>query len=484
MKIAVLGASGYIGGRLIPELLTAGHSVVALSRDPAKLEEYPWRAEVEIRRADLLDPASLPPAIAGCDAVYYLVHSLGERGFDQREAAAARHLADATAASDVGQIVYLGGLGDGDLSRHLRSRQEVGRILADGPVPVTELRAAVIIGSGSLSFEMIRYLAEVLPVMTTPKWVQTRCQPLAIADVLAYLIGVLGRPEAYDRILEVGGADVLTYEGMMQGYAQEAGLRRRLIISIPFLPLELSAWWVQFVTPLSGDIARQLVSSLQTEVVADTAEIERLLPSVRPVGYRTAISRAIRSTQGADVPTRWTPTSWDPSDPLPSDPDYAFGTIFTDVREVETTASPEDVAWAFMGVGGGRGYYSAAWAWKIRGLIDQLFGGAGLRRGRRHPDQLRPGEALDFWRVVGIDPGRALRLRAEMSVPGKAWLEWEVSPTASGSKLVQTATYVPRGLWGRLYWFAMTPFHAIVFPQMVRGIASAAEMRLTSDQPA
>lgn len=475
MQVVVFGASGYVGGRLILALLEAGHTVRAITRSEASLRDYPWRAQVEVIEADILAPETLARAIEGCDAAYYLVHSMGRDDFESLDRTAAENFVAAASGSTLKRIVYLGGLGSGELSPHLESRQEVGRILAGGSVPVTEFRAAVVIGSGSLSFEMTRYLTEVLPVMVTPSWVTTKVQPIAIRDVLAYLVAALDVPESAGRIIEVGGEDVLTYEETMQGYARAAGLRRRLILRVPVLTLGLSARWVGLVTPLSNAVAAQLIESLKHEVVV-TDNVARELFEFKPIGYAEAVMRAIERTRGADIPTRWTRGTWQPADPLPSDPSHAFGTVLSDRRELESSASSDELARAFMQVGGAKGYYSLDWAWRIRGLVDSLFGGVGLRRGRRDPNTVGIGEPLDFWRVVKVEPGRSLELKAEMRLPGEAWLSWEVeSDPSAGSRLVQTAWFSPRGLFGRLYWFAMFPFHALIFPRMIRGIVAAAE---------
>ncbi len=481
MNVVVFGASGYVGGRLIPVLLERGHRVRAVSRSPMSLADHPWRDRVEVVQADLLDAPAVSAAIEGMDVAYYLVHSMERPDFEDVDRAAAATFARCATESDLARIVYLGGLGRGDLSPHLASRQEVGRILASGPVPVTEFRAAVIIGSGSLSFEMTRYLTEVLPMMVAPRWVETRCQPIAIRDVLAYLAGALDYPETSGRVIEIGGPDVLSYAEMMQRYARVAGLRRRIIIRVPLLSLGLSARWIGLVTPLSNSVAAHLVDSLRHEVVV-TDDSADLIPVERS-GYDEAVRWALERTRGDDVPTRWGRGSPSPAEPLPSDPEHARGTLFRDRRVVESAAGPEDVAWAFMRIGGTTGYYSADWAWRIRGAVDTLFGGAGLRRGRRHPERVAVGEPLDFWRVVGTEPGRSLELKAEMLVPGEAWLTWNVEPLESGgSQLSQTAWFVPRGLFGRLYWYALLPFHALVFPQMARGIVTAAERRTRSSE--
>lgn len=478
-RVVVLGASGYVGGRLVTRLLDEGHQVVATSRDPAKLAAMPWADQVEIRGVDLLDERTVRDAIAGCDSAYYLVHAMGAGdGFAARDRTAALNLVAASHDSGLEQIIYLSGLGDehAELSEHLASRQEVGQILAAGTVPVTELRAAIVIGSGSLSFEMLRYLTEVLPVMITPRWVRTRCQPIAIADVLHYLVAVLGRSDAMNRVLEIGGPDVLTYEEMIRAYAKVAGLKARTIIPVPVLSPGLSGRWIGLVTPLSAVTSEELVQSLKNEVIVRDRPISDIIEH-EPLGFEESVRRALDRIQTSQVPTRWSPEDWAPAQPLPSDPEYASGTVLSDVRRMDSCATAEDLYWAFARVGGATGYYSAQWAWQIRGLIDQVLGGAGLRRGRRHPEEVRQGEPLDFWRVVDVRPNRHLTLKAEMKVPGEAWLEWDIEEHDNRYTLVQRATFVPRGLFGRVYWYVLLPFHGFVFPQMARGIVSAAEER-------
>ncbi len=474
MNIVVFGASGYVGGRLIPALLARGHRVRAVTRSPASLDDHPWRDEVEVMSADLLDVETLPAVVDGMDAAYYMVHSMERDDFEEIDRSAAENFVAAASGSTLQRVIYLGGLGRGDLSPHLASRQQVGEILASGSVPVTEFRAAVIIGSGSLSFEMTRYLTEVLPVMVTPRWVQTKCQPIAIADVLEYLAAALEHPDTTGQVIEIGGPDVLTYEQMMRRYAAVAGLKRRLIIRVPVLSLGLSARWVGLVTPISNDVAVHLVDSLKHEVVVTDDKADRLMPKPT-IGYDDAVRRAIERTHGESVPTRWARGSWQPADPLPSDPDHAYGTILRDRRVVRSSAPAPAVAAAFIGVGGARGYYTSDWAWRLRGLIDQVFGGIGLRRGRRDPDRVSVGEPLDFWRVVRVEPGSSLDLKAEMLLPGEAWLGWKVESAGGGSTLTQTAWFVPRGLLGRVYWFVLWPFHAVIFPRMAKGIVAAAE---------
>lgn len=517
LSVLVIGATGYIGGRLVPELLAAGHRVRCLARTPAKLADRAWHDDVEVVAGDVLDADSLAGTFDGIDVVHYLVHSMdGQGDFRDRDRRAAANVQEACAAAEVSQIVYLGGLGspDDNLSSHLQSRHEVGQVLADGPVPVTELRAAVIIGSGSASFEMLRHLTEVLPVMVTPRWVQTRCQPIAVRDILAYLVGVTGHPDARGRVLEVGGPDVLTYWEMMQLYAEVAGLRPRMVVQVPLLTPGLSSRWVGLVTPLPVGLARPLVDSLVNEVVVTDDAIGSIVPR-RPMTMREAFEAALRRIQDLEVTTTWAgadlsgaarraaagqPGSPEPvatpfdgtgspssasqpvaaADPSPSDPPWAGGTVLSDERTVTSSASPEAVFATLEGLGGARGWYSAGWLWRIRGWMDSAVGGIGLRRGRRHPDHLAVGDALDFWRVEVLDRPHWLRLRAEMRLPGEAWLEFRVTAEGSGSRLEQRARFVPRGLWGRVYWWVLVPFHGLIFPQMARRIAAAAESRPTS----
>jgi uncharacterized protein YbjT (DUF2867 family) len=434
---------------------------------------------VEIVVADVLEPGTLPAALDRCDTAFYLIHSMdgGSEDFDQRDRAAARNFAGAAAASGLDRIVYLGGLGGGDdLSKHLSSRQSVGELLAQGETPVTELRAGVIIGSGSVSFEMLRYLTEVLPIMVTPRWVETMCQPIAVGDALETLVRALTTPDRDDHIYEIGGPEQLSYEQMMQIYAEVAGLPRRRIIRVPVLSPTLSSHWVGLVTPVPPGVAKPLVDSLRNEVtVSDNRFAEEAVDGLTP--YRQAVAKALQRSEDLEVQTRWSDAASSPAMPYPDDPEWSGGTELTDVKTRLSTASPEDVYWAFTRIGGPTGYYTMNWAWGVRGLIDTLFGGVGLRRGRRHPEQLRTGEALDFWRVVDVDPGRGVRLFAEMRTPGDAWLSFEVEAAPTGSELTQTALFRPRGLLGRIYWWAMLPFHLAIFGRMASRIVKAAEER-------
>lgn len=479
MKILVTGATGYIGGRLVPQLLEAGHQVRCMVRQPGRLDLHPWHEQVEVVVADALEPDSLGPALEGCDGAVYLIHSMeGSGDFAAKDREAARNFSRAADQAGVRRLVYLGGLGrsDEDLSTHLESRHEVGRILASGSTSAIEVRAAVIIGSGSVSFEMLRHLTEVLPAMVTPTWVRTRCQPIAVRDILTILVRALEDPDPGDCIWEVGGPDVLTYEEMMQVYADEAGLPRRWIIRVPVLSPRLSSRWVGLVTPLPVGVARPLIDSLVHEVVVDDDRTPAILGR-SPMPYREAVRAALHRSEHGDVETRWSDAVHRPAAPLPTDPEWAGATWLRDVQTVETEAGADDLYWAVSRLGGDVGYYTADWAWRIRGLLDTLVGGVGLRRGRRHPVHLRPGEALDFWRVADVRPGRRLLLVAEMRLPGEAWLEFEIEDRGDRRLLRQTAHFAPRGLLGRLYWYALLPFHVMVFGPMSRRIAQVAAER-------
>ncbi len=487
-RALVTGATGYIGGRLVPELLAAGFDVRVLARSPDRLRDRPWAGDIEILAGDATDPGAVSAAMENVDVAYYLLHSLVEGdGFDQLEASMAQTFADAASSADIGRIVYLGGLTpptlrDGaasgvPLSAHLSSRLRVGEILRACGVPTAELRAAVIIGSGSASFEMLRYLTERLPAMVTPKWVRNRIQPIAIRDVLRYLVAAADLPADVNRAFDIGGPDVLTYADMMQRYASVAELRRRVIVPIPVLSPTLSSHWVGLVTPVPRAIARPLVASLKHEVFCREHDIARYIPDPEDglIGFDRAVEFALRRIKDADVATRWSNASvlGASSDPLPSDPDWAGGSLYTDERERATSASPGAVWRVIEGIGGDRGWYSFPLAWEVRGLMDRAIGGVGVRRGRRDPDRLMVGESLDFWRVEERIPGELLRLRAEMRLPGQAWLEMSIDQNPTTYH--QRAIFHPRGLWGHAYWWMVAPFHGIVFGSMVRNIVRTAE---------
>jgi uncharacterized protein YbjT (DUF2867 family) len=485
MRCLVTGATGYVGGRLVPRLLAAGHEVRCLTRDPQRLRDVPWAAQVEIVKGDVTEP--LGTALDGVDVVYYLVHSLGRGDFEDIDRASAANVAAAARDAGIGRIVYLGGPEAGS-SAHLRSRTEVAQILLDSGVPTVVLRAAVIIGSGSASFEMLRYLTERLPVMVTPRWVRNRIQPIAIRDVLRYLVAAADAfPAGANRAFDIGGPDVLTYAEMMHRYARAAGLRRRVILPVRPLTPKLSALWVGLITPVPNAIARPLVASLVHEAVANERDIAEFVPDPPDglTGIDDALRLALRKIRDADVETRWSTATWQsaPSEPLPTDPTWSGGTVYTDYRQ-QSVDAPAGQLWRVIeAVGGEHGWYSFPLAWSVRGWLDRLVGGVGLRRGRRDPHRLHVGEALDFWRVEEIVPGELLRLRAEMRLPGKAWLEMRAEPLDDRhGRYHQRAVFLPRGLAGHAYWAAVWPFHAVVFGGMARNIARAAE-RPTRERP-
>ncbi|MGA4803421.1 SDR family oxidoreductase [Streptomyces lavendulocolor] len=482
----VTGASGYIGGRLVPELLAAGHRVRCLARSPGKLRDHPWADRVEVAKGDVTDEESVRAAMRGVDVAYYLVHALGSgRGFEETDRTAARIFGRRAREAGVRRIVYLGGLTpegvpESELSPHLRSRAEVGRILLDSGVPTTVLRAAVVLGSGSASFEMLRYLTERLPVMITPSWVRTRIQPIAVRDVLRYLVGSAGMPPDVNRTFDIGGPDILTYRDLMRQYATVAGLPRRIILPVPVLTPNLSSHWVGLVTPVPPAIARPLAESLRYEVVCREHDIADHVPDPpgHPIGCEEALALALRRVREAQVTTRWSSASVPgaPSDPLPTDPDWAGGSLYTDRRDRPVDASAEALWRVIEGIGGENGWYSFPLAWAVRGWLDRLVGGVGLRRGRRDAHRLRVGDSLDFWRVEEIQRGRLLRLRAEMRLPGLAWLEMYAEEDGEGrSRYRQRALFHPRGLVGHAYWWSVSPFHAIVFGGMARNITRAAQ---------
>ncbi|MEU5783986.1 SDR family oxidoreductase [Micromonospora lupini] len=484
MRCLVTGATGYIGGRLTPLLLADGHTVRCLARKAVRLRDVPWASAAEIVEGDLSRPETLPAAFADVDVAYFLVHSLGRSDFEAADRAAATNFAAAARAAGVRRIVYLGGpepASDAEVpSPHLRSRAEVGRILLASGVPTAVLRAAVIIGSGSASFEMLRYLTERLPAMITPRWVRNRIQPIAVRDVLRYLAGCTTLPAEVSRGFDIGGPDVLTFREMMQRYARVAGLRRRIIVPVRPLTPSLSSHWVGLITPVPNAIARPLVESLIHEAVAHEHDIARYVPDPPGglTGFDDAVALALAKVRDAQVETRWSTASGPdaPAEPLPTDPDWSGGTAYTDVRERTVDASPAALWRVIEGVGGEHGWYSFPLAWSVRGWMDRLVGGVGLRRGRRDPHRLQVGEALDFWRVEEIVPGELLRLRAEMRLPGRAWLEMRALPVDGGrSRYQQRAVFLPRGLAGHAYWGSVAPFHAVVFGGMARNIARNAE---------
>lgn len=483
-RVLVTGATGYIGGRLVPRLLAEGYDVSVFVRSPQKLVDVPWARDVTIFEGDLDDSASVAKACRDVDVFYYLVHSMGSPGdFRRVEARAAANVAKSAAAERVKRLVYLGGLHptDHELSPHLASRREVGKILMASGVPTVVLQAGVVIGSGSTSFEMIRHLTDVLPYMPAPKWVRNFIQPIAVRDVLHYLIQAAQVSPEVNRAFDIGGPDVLRYGQMMNGYALEAGLGQRRIASLPVLTPWLASQWVNLVTPIPRRLAVPIIASLQFDCVVNEHDIDEVIPPPPEglTGYRKSVRLALARIGAGDVETTWQNSSvlGAPSDSLPSDPDWAGRTVFTDLRERRTSASAAHLWEVIEGIGGQNGWYSFPLAWALRGWVDKLVGGVGLRRGRRHPQRLQTGEALDFWRVEKLVPGKLLVLRAEMRLPGLAWLEMRVTPMGEGALYRQRAVYFPRGLSGRLYWLAILPFHGIIFNGMANRIISSAVSR-------
>lgn len=478
--VLVTGGTGYVGGRLIPRLLDAGYSVRCLVRSTGKLRDRPWFSHplLEIVQGDLSSESELARNIEGCSAAYYLIHSMVSAGTDYaaRDRQMATRFAVAAEQAGLARIIYLGGLGElGEgLSEHLKSRREVESALASGRTPLTVLRAAMIIGAGSASFEVLRYLVERLPVMITPRWVHTESQPISITNVLGYLVDCLRVPETAGRVLDIGGADVMSYHRIMEVMAELRGLPRRWVIPVPVLTPRLSSLWIHLVTPIDRRIARPLAEGLRNRVVCRNDGARHLMPQ-QLLGVRESIAAALTKLDELDVETIWSGAG-----EVPGDPDWSGGTVFEDTRAVDVSATPAAVFAAICKVGGGNGWYAADWLWRVRGALDRLIGGPGLRRGRRDPTRLQYGEALDFWRVIAIEPDRLLRLRAEMKLPGEAVLEFDVDPRpGAGAEVVtrlrQTAHFRPRGLLGLMYWYLVLPLHGIVFRGMLQGIRRAAE---------
>jgi len=487
--VLVTGATGYIGGRLVPSLLDKGYRVRVLVRDPSRIKDKVWAGQVEVAVGDATNPDAVQKALSGVHVAYYLLHSLSpDPSFESEEAKVAEIFAQAARTQRVERIIYLGGLGSQEsdaLSPHLRSRHRVGDILQASGVPTIELRAAVIIGSGSASFEMLRYLAERLPVMTTPKWVHTKIQPIAVRDVLNYLVTSAELPAEVSRAFDIGGPDILTYADMMRRYAQAAGLPKPKIIPVPVLSPGLSSHWVGFITPVPASIARPLVESLRHEVICQETDIKSYIPD--PVEgllpFEEASRLAVLKVKDAEVETSWSGASTPraPSDPWPGDPAWTGGSLYKDERTKIVDASEGQVWEIIESIGGDNGWYSWPTAWRTRGFLDRMVGGVGLRRGRRNPQHLETGDALDFWRVEEIREKKLLRLRAEMRLPGQAWLEFILSPAGVGkTEIKQRALFHPRGLAGHAYWAAILPFHSHVFGPMLENIGKAAENKAHS----
>ena len=477
--ILVTGATGYVGGRLTPMLLTEGFRVRVLVRSASKLNGTSWENEVDVLEGDAFDTTSLAQALNGVSVAFYLLHSISSgSNFDDLEAEMATKFALAAKNAGVSRIVYLGGIAnDRELSKHLRSRQVVGEVLASAGVPVIELRAGVIIGSGSASFEMLRYLTEHLPVMVTPKWIDNQTQPIAIINILHFLVEAARAPSDVYGVFDVGGTELVTYRSMMASFAKVSGLRRRIIVKVPLLTPRISSMWVGLVTPVPSSIARPLIDSLINKVVVDkNKSVLKVLPPPQGgiLSFEDAIGLALEST---NVPTRWTDASlpWLPWSVTPTDPSWAGGSLFVDERTRTTTATEEQIWKVLSSIGGSTGWFGLDWAWRLRGRLDSMLGGVGMRRGRRDQVVLRVGDYVDFWRVASIEPGVSLVLRAEMKMPGQAWLEFRLHAALQGITVTQRAIFRPRGLAGITYWWVLLPFHALIFPRMLRNVLATAE---------
>jgi len=484
-KILVTGASGYVGGRLVTALLADGADVRVFVRDANKAQSHSWANQVEIATGNASDFESTKAALTGVHTAFYLLHSINlGPNFDEIESAMARNFAKAAQSCGVSQIVYLGGINnDEKTSKHLTSRANTGKELATTSVPVLELRAGIIIGSGSASFEMLRHLTHRLPVMTTPKWVSNKTHPIAIRDVLWYLRNCAKLEKPVGGVFDIGGPEVLTYADMMQKFAKLSGLRKRLIIKVPVLTPKLSSLWIGFVTPVPTSLARPLVGSLISEVVADPKKsIDKLIPKPAEglIDVDGAVKLALSNVSSNTVSTRWSdatlPTA--PWQKAQSDPEWAGEMLLKDKKVRTTDASIKSLWEAIEEIGGENGWYGSDFLWYLRGLLDRMIGGVGLRRGRRDPIHLRVGDSLDFWRVESLVPEQSLKLYAEMILPGKAWLEFRISKLPNGkSEVVQEASFSPRGLGGQLYWYAVLPFHILVFPTMIRNLIRSANRK-------
>lgn len=476
--ILVTGATGYVGGRLVPRLLEAGYRVRVLVRDPARLHGRPWLEEVEVVTGDALAEGTLNEALKDVSVAYYLIHGKqGGRDNAERDLTVARNFAWAAEQMGVQRIIYLGELVDptSDLSPYLRARHETGYILRYGGVPVTEFRAGMIVGSGSVLFEMVRYLGEREPILLCPAWFFSQAQPIAIRDVLSYLIDALETPESIGRLIEIGGPTRLTYAEMLLEYARERGLKRYLI-RLPVNAPRLSAYWVHMVTPLHWRLVLPLIEGLRARLIVRDETAKKLFPQIKPIDFRTAVHLALGRIQRDNVETSWSDALVTVAGDIKP---YKFTVeegMYIETRQALLDLPPETVFRSYMGIGGERGWLYMDWAWEMRGWLDKAVGGVGLRRGRRHPDEVRAGESLDFWRVEEVEQNRLLRLRAEMKLPGKAWLEFRSEPQNGKTLFTVTAYFAPYGLFGFLYWYAMWIPHRFIFDGLTNRIASRARV--------
>jgi uncharacterized protein YbjT (DUF2867 family) len=476
MNILVTGATGYIGGRLVPRLTEKSYKVRCMARDASRLEGR-WQ-NVEVVDGDVHNYDSIEQALNNIDIAYYLIHSMsaGEHEFADKDMKAAENFSIKAKKAGVKRIIYLGGLGsnDQDLSPHLKSRQQTGDKLRESGITVTEFRAGMIVGSGSLSFEMMRYLTERVPVMITPQWVKTRTHPIAVRDVLRYLIDCIEVTESENRILEIGGKDILNYAELMKTYASIRGLKR-LMLTVPVLTPRLSSYWVDLVTPIPSNIARPLIEGLKNELIC-TDNTARQMFGFEPISYERAVRYALEREKEGRVETIWSGSlsSTNPIDVVKLNLKQKEGMILEE-REVVVNASADKVFAVVSSVGGKNGWY-ANWLWQMRGLLDRMIGGVGMRRGRRHPIELVAGDPLDFWRVESVKQNKLIRLRAEMKVPGKAWLQFSISQIETNKCILnQTAFYEPKGLFGVLYWYSIYFLHKIIFGGMIKDFAKKAE---------
>ena len=484
--VLVIGATGYIGARLVPRLLQAGYAVRCLARAPQKLESRSWIRDPNVTtvEGDLVETDSLADLMRGCGAAFYLAHSMrtGSEDDTRRDEEAARRFAVAAFEAGIARIVYLGGLAEAAPGRsdRLVRRSAVQRILASGDVATTVFRTAMIVGAGSASFEILRYLSDRLPVVIAPSWLRSEFQPISVRNVLDYLVASLAEPLTVGRTFDIGGPDVVTFADLMQMMAEETGLRRRIVIPVPLMSPRISALWVRAITPVPLEISRPLVENLRNRVVCRDREAEGLMP-VSLLGARESIRAALRKHERGGVESNWSDAGLVPGDPV-----WAGGRVFFDRRETTVEASSASTFRAVCRIGGPHGWYTASFLWWLRGRLDKMTGGPGLLRGRRDPHALRYGDAVDFWRVSAVEPERLLRLNAEMKLPGEASLQFTIEPlpaaaadaesTASARcRLVQTATFVPRGIVGLAYWYSILPFHAWIFPGLLRGIRESAE---------